>query len=478
MPKPRKLKNVVWPLNPVMMSNTGTTPVTSLRRSEILRRAWPVMLANASVPLLGLSDTAVIGNTGSLSALGAIAFGAIIFSFVYWGFGFLRMGTTGFTAQAVGAGDEAEVRTVLWRALLLAVALGLTLIVLQAPISAVSLSLMNGSDSVDVLTQGYIAIRIWGAPAALALFALMGCLIGLGHSKSLLLVQVFLNGVNIALDIWFAGVLGMGVEGIALGTVVAEWSSVGLGLFLVLRILRQRHADAEAFIPLPRLRDWVRLRHTLSVNSHIMIRTLLLVFSFAWFVRQSAQFGDDVLAANHILLQLISFSAFFLDAYAYVTEALVGEAAGANNVQRFDDAVRKSSELALASAAVLAAIILFGGDYAAQLLSAHEQVRYQVSQVLPWASIYVLLAVVAFQLDGIFIGTTRTREMRNAAMFGTAIFLPLSLLAILVAGIHGLWLSFVIYVCLRAIFLLIYLPGLRRTLDTASNSIVSPDQSR
>lgn len=453
------------------MSNTGSTPVTSLRRGEILRRAWPVMLANASVPLLGLSDTAVIGNTGSLAALGAIAFGAIIFSFVYWGFGFLRMGTTGFTAQAVGAGDEAEVRTALWRALVLAGGLGVALILLQMPISAVSLSLMNGSDSVNALTQDYIAIRIWGAPAALALFALMGCLIGLGHSKTLLLVQVFLNGLNITLDIWFAGFLGMGVEGIALGTAVAEWSSVGLALFLVWRILRQRHVDAEAFVPLPRLRDRARLWHTLNVNSHIMIRTLLLVFSFAWFVRQSAQFGDEVLAANHILLQLISFSAFFLDAYAYVTEALVGEAAGAKNRQRFDDAVRKSSELALVTAAVLATIILLGGDYAAQLLSTHEQVWYQVSRVLPWAALYVLLAVVAFQLDGIFIGTTRTREMRNAAIVGTAIFLPLSLLAIDVAGIHGLWLSFVIYVCLRAICLFAYLPGVRRSISDQTRPV-------
>lgn len=463
MLKPRRQKNVVWLPNRAM-NNAAFKPSTSLRRGEILRRAWPVMLANASVPLLGLSDTAVIGNTGSLPALGAIAFGAIIFSFVYWGFGFLRMGTTGFTAQAVGAGDEAEVRTALWRALLLAGGLGVVLILLQMPISTVSLALMNGSDSVNALTQDYIAMRIWGAPAALALFALMGCLIGLGHSKTLLLVQVFLNGLNITLDIWFAGFLDMGVEGIALGTAVAEWSSVGLALLLVLRILRQRHQDTEAFVPLARLRDWVRLRHTLSVNSHIMIRTLLLVFSFAWFVRQSAQFGDDVLAANHILLQLISFSAFFLDAYAYVTEALVGEAAGAKNRQQFDEAVRKSSELALVTAAVLAIIILFGGEFATQLLSTHEQVWYQVSQVLPWAALYVLLAVVAFQLDGIFIGTTRTREMRNAAIVGTAIFLPLSLLAINVAGIHGLWLSFVIYVCLRAVCLLVYLPGVRLTI--------------
>ncbi|MBC54011.1 MAG: MATE family efflux transporter [Gammaproteobacteria bacterium] len=453
------------------MNNAALTADAPLRRTDILRRAWPVMLANAAVPLLGLSDTAVIGNTGSLAALGAIAFGAIIFSFVYWGFGFLRMGTTGFTAQAVGAGDEAEVRTVLWRALLLAAGLGLLLIALQTPISTVSLSLMNGSESVDALTRDYIAMRIWGAPAALALFALMGCLIGLGHSKTLLLVQVFLNGLNITLDIWFAGVLGMGVEGIALGTAVAEWSSVGLALFLVLRILRQRHHDGETFVPLSRLRDWTRLRHTLSVNSHIMIRTLLLVFSFAWFVRQSAQFGDDVLAANHILLQLISFSAFFLDAYAYVTEALVGEAAGAKNRRRFDEAVRKSSELAIVTAGVLAVIILLGGEFAAQWLSTHEQVWHQVSQVLPWAALYVLLAVVAFQLDGIFIGTTRTREMRNAAVVGTVLFLPLSLIMIKVAANHGLWLSFVVYVCLRAICLLVYMPALRRSVHVATHSV-------
>ena len=463
MPKPRKRKNVAWPPNRAM-SNSQIKPV-SVKRRNILQRAWPVMLANASVPLLGLSDTAVIGNTGSLEALGAIAFGAIIFSFVYWGFGFLRMGTTGFTAQAVGAGDEAEVRATLWRALLLATAIGVVLILLQWPIRDLSLTLLSASSGVENLTKDYIAMRIWGAPAALALFALMGCLIGLGHSKTLLLVQLVLNGLNIALDIWFAGALGMGAAGIALGTAIAEWCSVGLALFLVLRILRARHTrDQEAFVPVQRLRDLVRLRHTLSVNSHIMIRTLLLVFSFAWFVRQSAQFGDDVLAANHILLQLVSFSAFFLDAYAYVTEALVGEAAGSKNLPAFDAAVRKSSELAIGTAVILAGIILLGGNQAAQLLSSHEAVWYQVSLVLPWAALYVLLAVVAFQLDGVFIGTTRTREMRNASVFATVIFLPLSLLAIAIAGNHGLWLSFVAYVCLRAICLGYYLPALRLSI--------------
>jgi multidrug resistance protein, MATE family len=423
----------------------GTTrrKTHQITRREILRKSWPVMLANASVPLLGLSDTAVIGNVGSLEALGAIAFGAVIFSFVYWGFGFLRMGTTGFVAQAVGAGDETEIRAALWRALFMALSIGLTLICLQKPIASMSLYLMQGSTAVETLTRDYIAVRIWGAPAALALFALMGCLIGLGKSKTLLLVQVVLNGINIALDIVFAGFMGMGAEGIALGTAIAADSS---------------------WIPWQRLKDIRQLKHTLSVNRDIMIRTLLLVASFAWFVRQSAQFGDEVLAANHILLQLISFSAFFLDAYAYVAEALVGEAVGARNPQQFDLALWRSTELAGVSAVVLALLILFGGELAVQALSQHADVWLAASVALPWAALYVALAFAAFQLDGVFIGATRTREMRQASIFSVLVFVPATLLMIPLWGVHGLWAAFVLYVCARALTLAWYLPALRRAV--------------
>lgn len=453
-----------------------------ITRREILRKSWPVMLANASVPLLGLSDTAVIGNVGSLEALGAIAFGAVIFSFVYWGFGFLRMGTTGFVAQAVGAEDETEIRAALWRALFMALGIGIMLILLQKPIASLSLYLMQGSAQVEILTRDYIAMRIWGAPAALALFALMGCLIGLGKSKTLLLVQVVLNGINISLDILFAGVLGMGAEGIALGTAIAEWISVLLALWLVLRILRKRqHESAQydadlkgrAWIPWQHLKDIAQLKRTLSVNRDIMIRTLLLVASFAWFVRQSAQFGDDVLAANHILLQLISFSAFFLDAYAYVAEALVGEAVGAKNPQQFDLAMWRSTELAGISALILAAVIFLGGDITVQALSQHPQVWIAASSALPWAALYVALAFAAFQLDGVFIGATRTREMRQASIMSSLFFIPSSLLLMPIWGVHGLWLAFVIYVCVRALTLVCFLPALRRSL----NDQVVPNQA-
>lgn len=433
-----------------------------LTRTRVFQLAWPIILANAAVPLLGLADTAVVGNFAALEDLGAVAFGGVIFSFVYWSFGFLRMGTTGFIARADGANDEAEVRTALWRALLLAAVIGIALILLQWPIRQLSLSLLGGSEAVQQLTGAYFSIRIWGAPAILALFALMGILIGLGHSKTLLILQLFLNGLNILLDIWFAGILGLGAEGIALGTAMAEWCALLLGLWLVTRLLRQRHRDSEAFIPLQRLRDLSRLRDTLSANTDIMVRTLLLVFSFAWFTRQGARFGDDVLAANHILLQFISFSAFFLDGFAFVAESLAGRAAGGGRGRRFDMAVRRTTELAVGSALLLAILVLLLGGTAIDSLTTHLPVRQAAETWLPLAALYIAVSFAAFQLDGIFIGTSRTRQMRNASIASAAVFLVLSVPAISMAGNTGLWWAFIVFVAARAAALGCYYPALRR----------------
>jgi multidrug resistance protein, MATE family len=429
--------------------------------------AWPIIVANAAVPLLGLADTAVIGNFGSIADLGAIAFGAVIFSFVYWGFGFLRMGTTGFTAQAAGSGDEVEVRATLVRALLLAGGLGVALIVLQWPIFAAALLLLDGSAEVEAIASGYLTIRIWGAPAALGLFALMGTLIGLGKSKTLLLVQVFMNGLNVLLDVWFAGFLGWGAQGIALGTAIAEWTTLLLGGALVLRILRERQRGEAALIPWASVRDRGKLRHVVAANSDIMIRTLLLVFGFTWFIRQSAQFGDDVLAANHILLQLVSFSAFFLDGYAFVVEAIVGTSVGARDLGRFDLSVRRSTELAAVTAVLLALLILLLGESAVLLLTNLEPVRDAALDHLPLAALYVLCAFAAFQLDGIFIGATRTRDMRNASIASVTVFLLLWWPLAEWAGSHGLWLAFIAYVCARAVALAALYPRLRATVGRA-----------
>ena len=436
-----------------------------MNHAAIWQKAWPIILANAAVPLLGLADTAVIGNLGNLVQLGAIAFGAMIFSFIYWSFGFLRMGTTGFTAQAAGARDEAEVRATLGRALVVSVGLGLVVILLQVPLARIALALLEGSAEVEAITRDYFTIRIWGAPATLSIFALTGCLIGLGKSRELLLVQVFLNGLNILLDVLFAGVFGWGAQGIALGTVIAEWTAVILAGGLVLRLLRRRQIDSEPFWPRSRIGDAGKMLRLMAANTDILLRTLLLLFSFAWFINQSARFGDAVLGANHILLQLVSFSAFFLDGYAFVTEALVGEALGARRRQDLAMAVRRSSELAAVTAIILALLIVCFGGPAIAALTNIDAVRVAAGDALGWAGLYVLLSFAAFQLDGIFIGATRTREMRNASFYSVIAFMLAWWWLTPLFGNHGLWCAFVIYVCARALALAAYYPRLVRAMD-------------
>ena len=436
----------------------------SISYRYLLQKAWPIILANASVPLLGLVDTAVIGNVGSMTDLGAIAFGALIFSFVYWSFGFLRMGTTGFAAQASGAGDQQEVRAVLGRALLIALCLGVVLILIQWPIGLAAFSLLDGSAPVEAVAQQYFDIRIWGAPATLATFALMGLLIGLGKSRTLLIVQLFLNGLNILLDVWFAGILGWGASGIALGTVIAEWTTVLLAGWLVYRTLNERKLLTEVFWPKAKIMDLSALLKTASANLDIMLRTLILVFSFAFFINQSAKFGDTVLASNHILLQLIAFSAFFLDGYAFVVEALVGGAIGAKRRDVFDLAVRRSTVLALITAILLALIIALVGDIAVILMTDISSVRLATNQLLPFAALYVLFSFAAFQLDGIFIGASFTRQMRGAAALSIAVYFIAWWALSDQHGIQGLWGAMIIYVVARAVALLLFYPSLRRSV--------------
>ncbi|HAS48145.1 MAG TPA: MATE family efflux transporter [Gammaproteobacteria bacterium] len=437
----------------------------SISYSYLLEKAWPIILANAAAPLLGLVDTAVIGNVGSVIDLGAIAFGALIFSFVYWSFGFLRMGTTGSVAQALGAGDQSEIRAVLGRTLLLAVALGVLLIALQWPIRLVALSLLDGSAPVEAVTQQYFTIRIWGAPATLAMFALTGVLIGLGNSRQLLLVQLLLNGLNICLDIVFAGVLGWGVEGIALGTIIAEWLAVIFATWLILRELNARREPGADFWPRARLLDMAQFTKMLAANRDIMIRTLLLVFSFGFFINQSAHFGDVVLAANHILLQLISFAAFFLDGYAFVVESLVGASVGARRRDSFDMAVKRSSILALVTAAALALLLLVFGDIFVAILTDIELVQDAARNSLFLAAIYIFFSFAAFQLDGIFIGASFTRQMRNAAFLSIAVYLAAWLLLKDRFGVNGLWWAMIIYVAARADALLLYFSALRKSIE-------------
>jgi len=449
---------IVYPIVP------HNSSVQSATYGLIIRRAWPIILANSATPLLGLADTAVIGRTASIASLGAIALGSLIFSFVYWTFGFLRMGTTGMIAQAVGSGDEVEARAITGRSLLIAIAIGVALILLQVPLFHFALRLLSGSPEVETLTEDYLSIRIWAAPATLSTYTLMGVLIGLGHSRALLATQIFLNALNIALDVILAGYLGMGVTGIGLGTMIAEWATALLALFLTLRILGQRSQDSDPLWSWPMILNTEKIIQMIGVNTNIMIRTFCLLLGFGWFTQQGARLGEITLAANHILLQFINFSSFFLDGIAYTTEALVGAAKGAKNVNVFATIIRKTSILAAATAFLFSLGILWFGPLATNALTNLEPARQAAIATLPFAALYILFSFAAFQLDAIYIGSTRTRDMRNTALITLAIFIAIGWPLTSALANTGLWIAFIVFIIVRATTLGVLYPRLKRSI--------------
>lgn len=422
----------------------------------IARTAFPIILANATVPLLGLADTAAIGHTGGAQELGAIALGALVFSFLYWGFGFLRMSTTGFVAQAAGAGDYTEVRDVALRAGVMGIAIGVMLVALQYVIGVVALYLLDASDAVKHGVRTYFDVRIWGAPATLTTFAVLGVLIGLGKTRHLLWLQLVLNGLNIALNVFFVIGLDWGVKGIAMGTAIAEWSSLLLGIWMVHRILNTLCPDGDKSWPW--FADRGKLWQMITTNGNIMVRTLALLVGFAWFANQGARFGDATLVANHVLLQFVSFSAFFLDGYAYVVEMMVGRAIGAHREQTFRKELKQANQLAGATALLLALLFFGIGVPAIHGLTSDTAVRTVAQQYLPYACAYILFSFYAFQLDGVFIGATRSREMRNASVFSLMVFIACSAVLTAHFGNAGLWLAFINYVLVRGLSLAYYLP--------------------
>lgn len=425
---------------------------------HIIKLAIPIIIANASVPLLGLVDTATIGQTASASHLGAIALATLVFSFVYWGFGFLRMGTTGFVAQASGAKNENELHALVFRSIFLGALIGITLIVFQQPIGNLSVYLLSASDAIKALVKDYFYIRIWGAPATLITFSLLGTLIGMGWTKQLLWTQLFLNGLNIVLNVTFVLGFDMGVKGIALGTVLAEWLTLffaGYIVFHQLKIKRPLYRILELKI---HILDSSKLIALLKVNSDIMIRTLALLSGFAWFANQGAKFGDSILAANHVLLQFITLSAFFLDGYAHVVEMLAGKAFGANDKLGFKLQVKQSTILAGITAIFLALAVFLFSDPAIRLLTKDMQVQAIASNYKNYTVFYILFSFVAFQLDGVFIGVTKSKEMRNATLMALVAFIGVGLILVHFYENTGLWLAFIFYVVVRGFTLGFYYP--------------------
>lgn len=435
----------------------------SISRWQVMAIAWPIILSNLSTPLLGLVDTAVIGNLGEAALIGAIAIGAMIFSFLYWGFGFLRMGTTGLVAQAVGAGDKVEMMAALYRALGLGVVIGLILTLLQIPIASLAFSLIDGSDDVESAAITYFQIRIWAAPFSLSFLAILGYLLGNQDSRSMLVLQLILNGTNIVLDIVFVVFLEWGVAGVALATVFAEILAVLVGIAMVVaRVRKQALPCKVGQMDLGNRRALTRM---FTVNRDIMVRTLCLIFAFAWFTNEGAARGDITLAANAILMQFVTFSAFFLDGFALAAESLVGSGVGSRQPERVVSAIAHSSQLGFVTAFGLSGIFLLVGSPVINLLTNVEEVREATRIYFWWVVVAPPISVACYLLDGAFIGATRTREMRNAMIVSLAVYLLTWWFAVGALGNHGLWLSLMVYFIARAATLAFYLPAL---LDTES----------
>ena len=434
--------------------------VTPPGHRDIWHLAGPIILSNLSTPLLGAVDTAVMGHLPDAAYLGAVAVGSVIFSFLYWGFGFLRMGTTGFTAQAHGAGDADELRACLGRPLLLAVGLGGTLIVLQWPIGWAAFRLMEASTQVESLARSYFAIRIWSAPFALVNYAVLGWLLGTQRARHALVLQVVLNGVNIALDLLFVLGLGYTIAGVAAASLLAEMIAAGLGLGLCAYLLRREGGRWSRAKLLAR----ERLLRLFQVNRDIFLRTLSLIFAFAYFTAKGAELGETTLAANAILMQLQNVLSFGLDGFAHAAEILVGRAVGAKDRRAFAGAVRTSTIWALILAILFAGVLALAGPAIVALFSDIEAVREKALVFLPWMIASPLISVWAFQLDGIFIGATRTAAMRNAMLVSVASYVAAVWLLVPWQGNHGLWLALMLFLGARGVTLAAAFPALARTL--------------
>jgi MATE family multidrug resistance protein len=418
--------------------------------------ALPMTLSHVTTPLLGLVDATVIGRLGEAHLLGAVALGAVIFDFLFWSFGSLRMATAGLTAQATGAGDARETDRTLARALVVAVIVGLLIVLLQWPIAALAFRLAGASEAVTGALSTYFAVRIWSAPFTLANYVILGSTLGRGRTDLGLVLQVAINVANIVLTVAFVMGLEFGVAGAALGTLLAEGAGVALG-FVVLRRLGSnpfRVSQAEVF-------DRAAMLRTLAVNRDIMIRTVALALAFAIFTAQGARTGDVTLAANAVLYNMFLIGGYFLDGFATAAETLCGQAIGAQDERGFRRAVSLSLVWSLGFGLLVSALFFAGGGWFIDFVSTNAEVRAQARDYLLFAALTPLVGAAAFAYDGIYIGATWTRAMRDLMLLAFALY-GATLLVAGSLGNTGLWIAFLVFLSVRGVGQALLCPRLTR----------------
>jgi MATE family multidrug resistance protein len=434
-----------------------STPVT---HRGVLAIAVPIMLSNVTEPMIGVVNSAVIGQLPGAYYIGAIAVGALIFNFIYWGFGFLRLGTGGLSAQATGSGDAEELVAVLMRALIIAGIAGIAIILLSPLIGRLAFGLLDGSAEVEGQAAAYFYIRVFSAPFALTSFCLIGWFVGQGRARTAFIIQLYLNLTNMALSVLFVLGLGMTSDGVALAALIAEVTAALVGLVIAYRRLREMGARFDSF----RVFDRAKLIRTLAINRDIMIRTVCLVLVFSWFTARGARAGDVIVSANAILMHFFDVAAFLIDGFAFATEALVGQSIGARDPMRFNRAVQLTSIWAVVVGLLTFAVIWVGGPFFIDGMTVNGEVRETARHYLHWAALAPLIGVACFQYDGIYTGATQTADMRNMMLVSMIVFFlawwPLERFY----GNHGLWASMIVFFAARGIFFALRMPALRKTV--------------
>lgn len=441
-------------------------PTRPLSRRDVITQAWPIILGQASVPLVGIVDATVIGRTGDAAALAGVALGATIIGMIFWSFGFLRMGITGLTAQAEGAGNRAEVDALLLRSLMIGGGIGLVLVALQYPITEFAFAVLAGGERIHEEAGAYVGARFFGAPAALCVYALNGWLLGLGRTRAALTLQIIMNLANIGLSLWLVWGLGLGAMGVGIGTAAAEWTALAVGLVIAARVAGRSPLAIFRSIGRAGLLHRASLKRLFAVNRDIMIRTIAVLLLFTWFANAGARLGAETLAANHVLMQFITVAAFVLDAFAFTAESRVGNAIGAGSRAAFLRAIRLTSEFSLAGGLLLTLAFWFAGPYLIAAITTAPTTREIAGEFLIFAALIPLLGMPSWLLDGIFIGATSGKALRNASLLAAGLYLALDL-SLRPWGNLGVWTAFTISYLLRAGTLALYLPALLRTVSPA-----------
>ncbi len=432
---------------------TASAKVTTAQVFDI---AGPAMIANLTTPLIGIVSTTAIGRLGEAAMLGGVAMASVIFDCLFWLFAFLRASTLAFTAQSLGAGETDEILMVLIRGLALAALIGASLIALQLPLGAIIFDLMGGSDAVLGAARTYFMARIWSAPLALANYVLLGWLVGLARARLALAIQVAINLINMAATILFVQVLQAGIAGAAIAAVIAETVGVAIGLVLARRLVK-----ADARMSRAALLDRAKLMHMMAVNRDIMIRTAAMIVAFLFFTSQGARAGDTTLAANAVLNNFLLVAAFFLDGLANAAEQLCGYAFGARNRGAFSGATRLVLAWGFGFALAVAAIFALFGPVLIDVMTASDAVRRAARDYLPFVVASPLLSVFAFAFDGVYIGATWARDMRNLMVAALVVFLG-TWLALRGFGNTGLWIAMLSFYAARGGFQAARYPALLR----------------